>query len=165
MPERGMAFRVAHRRAGLGSRGRERFTAIADWHGGKIAREAKSLLPSACAWAGGLSNNEIYYSRIVSTSVRMPDPFLEVNDGWVLRRLSPYCSRIELAQLPRSHDGEKLLRAMGRELANVHLGTRRAVAAVRRDLQRRKPKWLRQAAEVMAEATFKDWREWRKWMS
>ena len=164
MPERGLAFRVAHRRAGLGSRGRERFTAIADWHGGKIAREAKSLLPSACAWAGGLSNNEIYYSRIVSASVRMPDPFLEVNDGWVLRRLSPYCSRIELAQLPRGHDEEKLLRAMGRELANVHLGTRRAVAAVRRDLQQRKTKWLRQAAEVMAEATFKDWKEWRKSM-
>jgi hypothetical protein len=54
---------------------------------------------------------------------------------------------------------------MGRELANVHLGTRRAVAAVRRDLQQRKTKWLRQAAEVMTEATFKDWREWRKWMS
>jgi len=164
MPERGLPFRVAHRQAGLGSRGRERFTAIADWHGGKIAREAKALLPSACAWAGGSSNNEIYYSRLVSTAVRMPDPFLEVNDGWVLRRLSPYCSRIELAQLPRGHDEEKLLRAMGRELANVHLGTRGAVAAVRRDLQQRKTKWLRQAAEVMAEATLKDWKEWRRWM-
>ena len=78
------------------------------------------------------------------------------------RRLSPYCSRIELAQLPRGHDEEKLLRAMGRELANVHLGTCRAVAAVRRDLRQRKPKWLRQAAEVMTEATLKDWKEWRK---
>ena len=137
---------------------------FANWSGGKIAREAKALLPSACAWAGGLSNNKIYYSQILSNAVRTPDPFLVVNDGWVLRRLSPYCSRIELAQLPRGHDEEKLLRAMGRELANVHLGTRRAVAAVRRDLQQRKTKWLRQAAEVMAEATFKDWREWRKSM-
>jgi hypothetical protein len=164
MPERGLAFRVAHRRAGLGSRGRERFTAIADWRGGKIAREAKALLPSACAWAAGLSNNEIYYSRILSTAVRTPDPFLVVNDGWVLRRLSPYCSRIELSELPRGHDEEKLLRAMGRELANVHFGTRRAVAAVRRDLPQRKPKWLRQAAEVMVEATLKDWKQWQKWM-
>ena len=165
MPERGLAFRVAHRRAGLGSLGRERFTAIAEWRGGKIAREAKALLPSACAWAGGLSNHEIYYARIVSNAVRAPDPFLAVDNGWVLRRLSPYCSRIELAQLPRGHDEEKLLRAMGRELANVHLGTRRAVAAVRRDLQQRKPKWLRQAVEVMAETILKDWKEWRKWMS
>jgi hypothetical protein len=161
MPERGLAFRVAHRRAGLGSLGRERFTAIADWRGGKIAREAKALLPSACAWAGGLSNNGIYYSRIISNAVRTPDPFLAVNNAWVLRRLSPYCSRIELSQLPRGHDEEKLLRAMGRELANVHFGTRRAVTAVRRDLPRRKSNWLRQAAEVMAEATLKDWKEWR----
>jgi hypothetical protein len=111
-----------------------------------------------------LSNNEIYYSRILSNAVRTPDPFLVVNDGWVLRRLSPYCSRIELSELPRGHDEEKLLRAMGRELANVHFGTRRAVAAVRRDLPQRKPKWLRQAAEVMVEATLKDWKQWQKWM-
>jgi uncharacterized protein (DUF2252 family) len=164
MPERGLVFRVAHRRAGLGSLGRERFTAIADWRGGKIAREAKALLPSACAWAGGLSNKEIYYSRILANAVRTPDPFLAVKNGWVLRRLSPYCSRIELWQLPRSHDAEKLSHAMGRELANVHCGTRRAVAAVRRDLSQRKSNWLRHASEVMVEATLKDWKEWQKWM-
>jgi hypothetical protein len=67
-----------------------------------------------------------------------------------------------LAQLPRGHDEEKLLRAMGRELANVYLGARRAVTAVQRDVRQRKPKWLRQATEVMTEATLKDWKEWRK---
>jgi uncharacterized protein (DUF2252 family) len=162
MPERGLTFRVAHRRAGLGSLGRERFTAIANWRGGHIAREAKALLPSACAWANGLSDNEIYYSRMLSNAVRTPDPFLLVNGEWVLRRLSPYCSRIELSQLPRGHDKRKMLRAMGRELANVHLGTPRAVPVVRHDLTQQKSNWLRQAAEVMAEATLKDWKEWRK---
>ncbi len=162
MPERGLAFRVAHRRAGLGSLGRQRFTAIADWRGGMIAREAKALLPSACVWAAGLSNHEIFYSRIISIAVRTPDPFLEVRGDWVMRRLSPYCSRIELSQLPRSHDREKMLRSMGRELANVHLGTRRAVPAVRRDLAERKPGWLQQSAEIMVQATLKDWNEWRK---
>jgi Ser/Thr protein kinase RdoA (MazF antagonist) len=162
MPERGLAFRVAHRRAGMGSLGRERFTAIADWRGGKIARETKPLLPSACVWAGGLSKKEIYYERIVSGAVRAPDPFLGVVNGWVMRRLSPFCSRIELSQLPRGHDEEKLLRAMGRELANVHLGAGRAIGAVRGDLRRRKADWLEQAAGVMAEATRDDWREWRK---
>jgi hypothetical protein len=164
LPERGLSFRVAHRRAGLGSLGRERFTAIADWRGSKIAREAKALLPSACTWAAGLADKEIYYSRMLPHGVRTLDPFLTVKDGWVLRRLSPYCSRIELAQLPRGHDEEKLLRAMGRELANVHCSTRRVVAAVRRDLTQRKSKWLRQATEVMAEATLRDWKEWRKGM-
>jgi len=160
MPERGLPFRVAHRRAGLGSLGRSRFTALADWRGGKIARETKPLLPSACAWAGGLSNRQIYYMPIVRNAVRSPDPFLGVQEGWVLRRLSPYCSRIELYQLPRGQDEEKLLRAMGRELANIHLGSRRAAAAVRRDLRLRKSTWLGQAAQVMAEATLKDWKEW-----
>jgi uncharacterized protein (DUF2252 family) len=162
MPERGLAFRVAHRRAGMGSLGRERVTAIADWRGGKIAHEAKPLLPSACAWAAGSASREIYYMRIVSNSVRAPDPFLGAREGWVLRRLSPYCSRIELSQLPRGHDEEKLTRAMGRELANVHLGTRRAVAAVRRDLRQRKRGWLNQAARIMAEATVNEWKEWKE---
>ncbi len=161
MPERGLAFRVAHRRAGLGSLGRERFTALAEWCGSMIAREAKALLPSACVWAGGLKDRRIYYSRMIASAVRAPDPFLEIKDGWVLRRLAPYCSRIELSQLPRSRDEEKLLLAMGRELANAHLGSIGAVAAVRRDLRRRKSKWLRQAVEAMAKATRADWRDWR----
>ena len=165
MPQRALAFRVARRRAGLGSLGRERFTAIADWRGGKIAREAKVLLPSACAWAGELSDNEIYYSRVLAKAVRAPDPFLVVNGGWVLRRLSPYCSRIKLSQLPRSQDAEKLLRAMGWELANVHFGTSRTVAAVRRDLVQRKSQWLCQAAEVMVAATLNDWKEWQNAMA
>jgi hypothetical protein len=150
-----------HRRAGLGSLGRQRFAAIGDWHGGKIAREAKALLPSACAWAGGRTDDKIHYTRILSRTVRSRDPFLRVDGGWILRRLSPYCSRIELSQLPRSEDGAKLLRAMGRELANVHVGTRRSVPAVKRDLAQRKSKWLREAAEIMVEATHEDWKEWR----
>jgi hypothetical protein len=164
MPEKGVEFRVAHRLAGLGSLGRERFTAIAEWRGGKIAREAKMLLPSACTWAGGIADNEIYCERMLATAVRTPDPCLAVRDGWVLRRLSPYCSRIELSQLPRSHDTERLLRNMGRELANVHLGSRRAITAVRRDLAQRKAKWLRNAAEAMLGATLDDWKGWKQGM-
>jgi hypothetical protein len=161
MPERGLAFRVAHRQAGLGSLGRERFTALAEWRGSKIAREAKPLLPSASTWASGVPNLIVYYGRILKQAVRAPDPFLKVNSGWVLRRLSPYCSRIELSQLPRRRDEAKLLRAMGRELANVHLGTRRAMHSVRRDLAKRSSTWLRQAAQAMVEATLKDWKEWK----
>jgi hypothetical protein len=162
MPQPAIAFRVAHRQAGLGSLGRERFTAIADWCGGKIAREAKPLLPSACVWAGGLRDTRIYYPQIVAAAVRAPDPFLSLNNGWVVRRLSPYCSRIELSQLPRTRDAEKLFHAMGWELANVHLGSKRAISALRRDLSQRKSKWLCHATELMTNATLKDWKEWRK---
>ena len=162
MPEKGLDFRIAHRRAGLGSLGRERFTALAHWRGSLLAREAKALLPSACTWASGATDAQIYYPQILGGSVRAPDPFLMMHGTWVVRRLSPYCSRIELSQLPREHDIEKLLRAMGRELANVHLGTPRAVPAVLRDLARRKTKWLRQAAEVMVKSTRADWQAWRR---
>jgi hypothetical protein len=161
MPVPGLEFRVAHRRAGLGSLGRERFTAIADWSGSMVAREAKPLLPSACAWALGAKTRVIYYRRMLDCAIRAPDPFVVVGYGWVVRRLSPYCSRIELSQLPRGRDEEKLLRAMGRELANVHGGSPRTVAAVRRDLSGRKAKWLRQGSAIMMEATHDDWQEWR----
>ena len=42
---------VVHRIAGLGSLGRLRFVALADWHGGSVAREAKELTTSAWLWA------------------------------------------------------------------------------------------------------------------
>ncbi len=42
LPERKLIYRVAHRVAGLGNLGRERYVAIADWDGGRIAREAKA---------------------------------------------------------------------------------------------------------------------------
>jgi hypothetical protein len=165
MPEPRLPFRVAHRQAGLGSLGRERFTAIADWRGGKIAREVKPLLPSACAWASNSRQQKIYYPQIVASAVRAPDPFLAINSGWVLRRLSPFCSRIDLSQLPRTRDAERLFNAMGWELANVHLGTNGAATALRRDLSQRKSKWLCHATEIMTDATLKDWKDWRKTLS
>lgn len=162
MPGKNLEFRVAHRRAGLGSLGRERFTAIAQWNGSNIAREAKALLPSASVWANGARDSGIYYGQMLRQIVRSADPFMTMRDGWILRRLAPYCNRIELQQLPRGPYVEKLLRVMGRELANVHLGTRGAAAPVRADLRKRGPKWLQHASAAMVEATLKDWNEWRK---
>lgn len=162
MPERNLKFRVVHRRAGLGSLGRERYTAIAKWDGGNIAREAKALLPSACVWANRSGEKQIYYGTMLRQIERAPDPFMAMRERWIIRRLAPYCSRIELQQLPRGPYAQKLSRAMGRELANVHLGTPRAIAAVRRDLRQRGAKWLHHASAAMVEAMLKDWKEWRK---
>src|SRR5205085_6700342 len=62
MPERGMHWRPAHRVAGLGSLGRERYMALAEWRGGAVAREAKALAPSACVWAArGKGTAPIYH--------------------------------------------------------------------------------------------------------
>ena len=43
LPEPALSYRLARRMAGLGSLGRVRLVAIAEWKGGRIAREAKAL--------------------------------------------------------------------------------------------------------------------------
>jgi hypothetical protein len=161
MPEAGLSYRLRRRVSGLGSLGRPRFVALVDWHGGKIAREAKALVPSACVWArDGQGINTIMYQSMLEQAVRCHDPFVRMEGSWLVRRLSPYCSRIELTSLPRKRDEDKLLYAMGWETANVHLGNHKATKAIQRDLARRKAKWLRGAAKVMTRATLIDWKDW-----
>jgi hypothetical protein len=162
LPEKGLSYRLVHRIAGLGSLGRQRWVALADWRGGLIAREAKALSVSACLWeqqAGGAG--EILYQRILSTAVRVLDPWVQLRGSWIVRRLAPDCSRIELAALPKDRDEQKLLYAMGQETANVHAGDRPSKAAIQADQQQRHSHWLAKAAEAMAAATEEDWRQWR----
>jgi len=164
MPEPGLSYSLRRRDSGLGSLGRLRFLALADWQGGKIAREAKALVPpSACAWGGkthGLST--ILYQSMLDHAIRCRDPFVRIEGSWLVRRLSPYCSRIELTKLPRKREEDKLLKAMGRETANVHLGSPGTINALQRDLARRKAKWLLGAAKAMTRATLTDWKEWAR---
>ena len=86
---------------------------------------------------------------------------MQLRGQWIVRRLAPDCSRIELASLPSERDEARLLHAMGWETANIHLGSRDAVGAVRRDLKHQPKGWLQSAAEKMVQATCKDWEEWR----
>jgi uncharacterized protein (DUF2252 family) len=163
MPEPGLKFDARHRVAGLGSLGRERYVALATWDGGRVAREAKALAPSACVWArGGEGSKRILYQRILRLAVRCRDPFVELKGRWIVRRLGPLCSRVELVSLPKERDELRLLVAMGWETANVHLGSPRSIQAVQRDLRRRPAGWLHEAAQQMVEATGADWREWKK---
>lgn len=163
MPEPGLAYSLRRRVSGLGSLGHPRFVALAEWHGGKIAREAKALVPSACVWArDGQGINTIKYQSMLDQAVRCRDPFVHLLGTWLVRRLSPYCSRIELISLPRKRDEGRLLYAMGWEMANVHLGSPKAITAIWRDLAKRKANWLRGAARRMASATISDWKEWSR---
>jgi len=163
MPETGVSYRLRRRVSGLGSLGHPRFVALTDWRGGMIAREAKALVPSACSWTGsGQGSNEILYSTMLERAVRCRDPFVRMEGIWLLRRLSPYCSRIELTALPRKRDEDKLLYAMGWETANVHLGDPKAIKDIQRDLAKRKGKWLMKAAKAMTRATITDWQDWSK---
>jgi hypothetical protein len=163
MPERGLSYRTVRRVAGLGSLGHIRVVAIAPCHGAKIAREAKALVPSSVYWAyGDEGPSEILYQAIISRAVRDPDPFVQLRGRWIVRRLSPHCSRIELSVLPTDRDELRLLSAMGWETANIHLGTVEARNSVHRHFNRLKPNWLFAAAKDMEKAVTRDWHDWKK---
>jgi hypothetical protein len=163
LPQSSLDFEVFHRIAGLGSLGRPRFLVVANWCGGKVAREAKALAPSACSFASGSEPpSKIHYSEITRQAIRVSDPFMWVRDGWIVRRLAPFCSRIELDALSKKRDESRLLRAMGFETANIHLGTKKARKLIRRDLAERNPQWLLDAANAMAKVVQIDWRAWRQ---
>ena len=163
MPARDLPYRLKSRVAGLGSLGHARYVAIADWHGGRIAREAKALVSSACYWAkDDRRPPEILYQTIMTRAVRCLDPFVQLRGRWIVRRLSPHCSRIELATLRAKGQELRLLRAMGWETANIHLGTRNARKTILRDMQGQKGKWLPRATEKMMDAVRTDWKTWSK---
>ncbi len=161
MPEPGLPYAIHRRISGVGSLGRPRYVAVADWYGGKIVREAKALVPSACVWAhDGHGTHTIQYQSVLDHAVRCRDPFVHVEGSWIVRRLSPSCSRIELASLPKKRDEARLLHAMGWETANIHLGSCKMHKALRRDLANRNADWLRVATKSMTKATFSDWKDW-----
>ncbi|HZQ47512.1 MAG TPA: DUF2252 family protein, partial [Verrucomicrobiae bacterium] len=135
LPHKGVPLKFLHRIAGLGSLGKERFTAVGTWLGGQIAREAKALTPSACLWAlGHKPGGVIRYEQILRIAVRCPDPLVKVRGAWLIRRLSPDCFRIPLSSLPKKLDETRLLYAMGWETANIHLGSAGA-AQIKKHLQ------------------------------
>jgi uncharacterized protein (DUF2252 family) len=163
LPARAGKYDLVTRRAGEGSLGRQRFVALTVWHGGRIARETKALAPSAWRWANPDSGRggKIYYADILRQAVRCADPFVAVHGSWVVRRLAPDCSRIDLATLPAERDERLLLTAMGFEIANIHLGSEGAAKAIQQDLKKRQSKWLYLSAKEMTAATLKDWKAWR----
>ena len=163
LPEPNLPVVILHRQAGLGGLGRPRYTAITEWRGGKVAREAKPLLPSAWTWANPTGRgSRLAYLTTVEKAIRTPDPFLRVCGSWIVRRLAPYCSRIELSQMPGGGDEKKLLKVMGHELANIHLGEKRNAQSILDDLSHRRGKWLHQAVNRMIDVTLADWTAWRR---
>ena len=160
LPARGIAYRTVRRVAGVGSLGRPRFVALADWRGGFVAREAKALVPSAAGWVSGHASPRWRGALLLDRAVRAADPYFSIQGQWIVRRLAPDCTRIELVTLAKERDEKKLLRAMGWETANMHLGTARATLA--RDLRGRRASWLTRGATDMMSVVRRDWRDWRE---
>ncbi|GJG87990.1 hypothetical protein tb265_31710 [Gemmatimonadetes bacterium T265] len=166
LPAPDLAHRLVRRVAGLGSLGRTRLVAIAEWQGGRIAREVKAVAPSAAAWAAGCPPRaaDVHIRETVERAVRCADPFYRARRRWLVRRLAPDMRRFDIAELPRRHDERHLLHAMGWETANVHLGgtTRRVLASELRAVERAHgPHWLADAAARMTGTVVADWTAWR----
>jgi hypothetical protein len=160
LPAGSEPMRVVRRVAGVGSLGRPRFVAIAKACGGLIAREAKAWVPSAAVWLRGRADHTKDNVTLLRRAVRAADPFFCVRDGWIVRRLAPDCRGIDLETIPDDRDEMKLLRAMGWETGNLHLGSERD--RILKDLRRRPPNWLVKSAARMTETVFRDWRDWSR---
>ena len=147
------------RPVGVGSLGKTRYLALAQWGGGWVARDAKRVTPPATAWAAGESR-PLRGAEAAAGAVRCHDPFYRVGPEWVTRRVAPHCSRVELGVGGTAEQATELLRSMGAEAANVHLGTAKA-EAIRGDLASRAAGWLADAAKAMEDAVAADGAAWR----
>ncbi len=163
-------YRRQKRPGGLGSLGRRRYIAVLKHSDDQyIAREAKALVPSALSWLEMRPAAMSLTATLLQRAVRSPDPWLQVHDRWLVRQLAPDAIKIEL---PASKEDSRLvlapalLRAMGFETANVHLGSRSpgdlqvAMDRLRRDLGQ---DWLATATGRMEKVTRKDHGAWAKY--
>ena len=152
------------RRAGLGSLGRPRIVAVTDWQGGRMAREAKAIVPSAVHWAEGVgqlsATEPVSFQAIMGTAIRCSDPLFHAGENWTVRRLAPDCDKLDLTSV--SPEGAReFFCAMGRETANIHLGTTAAVPAILEHLKAQPDGWLRVASLDCWSSLVGDWKEWR----
>ena len=163
MPEPGVAIEKFYpRSAGTGSLGRPRWVGVAYWRGGQVLREVKALVPSSWTRAMGLRSRRLQVQEIANGRHRAPDPTYSANDRFVVRRLSPNTRKIEIDEEADALLDPDMLRTMGRELANIHLGTGNHRRAIERDLAKRKARWLRRATSAAVGLVEEDYRQWRK---
>ena len=162
-PDANLTFREQRSPGGLGSLGRRRFTAVETKKGEHDAREAKALVPSALYWLREQNNMPSQTATVLQHAIRIPDPFFQVHDRWLIRQLAPDIAKIEM---PRERDkrlalAPDLLHLMGRETANIHLGSRTgADLADRLRRLNQNAEWFPAATDRMVACTRKDHAKW-----
>jgi hypothetical protein len=140
---------------GLGSRGKRRFYAFGIWNGARVLREVKPIVPSAATWALKTRMGP-QLAELLASPDRCPDPTQEIRDGWMVRRLAPDATKIELSAFAGhpavKAEEQRLFESMGEELAHLHKGSGRS-SAIAKDLSRRLGKdrdWFESATKAWA---------------
>ena len=86
----------------------------------------------------------------------------------MIRLLAPDAVKVDLEKLGRQVKEDSfartLLKAMGRDTANIHLGSKEGPKLLNRleNLQSMEKAWLQNAAERMRDAVKDDFKAWRK---
>ena len=160
-----VTFRRQKSPGGLGSLGRRRFTAVETTGKGTYdAREAKALVPSALYWLRGQTDMPSQTATLLQHAIRIPDPYFQVHDQWLIRQLAPDIAKIEMPADPNDKRlvlAPALLRLMGQETANIHLGSlSRADLEKRLKALDRDERWLAAATERMTANTRDDHATW-----
>src|SRR5258708_21872280 len=113
---------------GLGRFGHNRFFSYDEHEGGPMAAEGKSVALSAAVWANGQTKGEIQMEKLLRAESRPFSPGTMIRNGWLIRPLMSDCGRIELSllnvdadQTSVNLDQNRLITAMGFEIANLHL--------------------------------------------
>ena len=158
-------FRKQKSPGGLGSLGRRRFIAVETTRKGVYdAREAKALVPSALYWLSRQDRMPSQTATLLQHAIRIPDPYFQVHDRWLIRQLAPDIAKIEM---PADPDDKRLvlapalLRLMGRDTANIHLGSfSRADLEKRLKALDRDERWFAAATERMIANTCSDHAAW-----
>jgi hypothetical protein len=153
---------------GLGSLGHDRFFSYTEHQGGPIAAEGKSVALSAAVWANGQTKGEIHIDKLLRAEARPFNPSTMIRDGWLIRPLMSDCGMIDLSLLNVDTDPtvvnldqDRLLTAMGFEIANLHLLSTPADRLKKAVSEFRVPAF-RKTTENMIDLTRADYKAWRK---
>jgi uncharacterized protein (DUF2252 family) len=149
LPDPAGPFEIFPRTAGVGSLGRPRFVARADWRGGPVLREVKAVVVSAWVLRHG-GDPSIRAGDVAEGRFRAVDPHYRVADGLVVRRLSPNSRKIEAKDSSQDLLSPDMLTAMGREIAACHAGDGDRARALSAHLRTLSPDWLRDHARAAA---------------
>ena len=160
-------YRKQRKPGGLGSLGRRRFTAVVGDRSKREMREGKAIVPSAFYWLQDRSKMLSQTGTLLQRAIRYPDPHYQIHDKWLVRRIAPDALKIELPTSQRDRRlalAPMLLRLMGFETANIHLGSRAPANLIHSlDSLARKAgsRWLEVATEKMVQATHRDHQVWK----